>query len=140
MSRRNLSDSILSHYLSILNKEKEEVLDSIRSLSEQIKTGAKDSSGDLSSFPIHLADLASDTESFESKITMLQREQEKLKQLNHAISNIYNKTYGICEICGEYISAGRLKVLPFATTCVDCTSKEEKKKQFIKHYGKIYEY
>ena len=36
-----------------------------------------------------------------------------------------NKTYGICEVCGEEISEARLKARPVTTLCIDCKKKQE---------------
>jgi DnaK suppressor protein len=52
-----------------------------------------------------------------------------MKQITAAIKRVYDKTYGICEICGEYIPEARLKTISYARFCVDCQSKEEKKKR-----------
>lgn len=48
-----------------------------------------------------------------------------LKQADHALERLKEGTYGICEDCGEEISIGRLKALPFAIRCTKCQEKRE---------------
>jgi len=59
------------------------------------------------------------SDSFTSGIIVNQQKQE-LKEIDEAIKNIENKTYGICEMCDETIAIGRLKAKPFAKFCTDC--------------------
>jgi DnaK suppressor protein len=63
----------------------------------------------------------------EREVYLLEQEQNKLKLLNQALKRIYEKTYGICEICGKHIPEARLKIIPYATTCIECKANEEKK-------------
>jgi len=55
-----------------------------------------------------------------------EREKAKLNEIDEALQRIENKSYGICEECGENISPERLKYLPYARLCVDCQGKLEK--------------
>jgi DnaK suppressor protein len=43
--------------------------------------------------------------------------------LDHALANLSENTYGICEVCGEPIAAGRLAARPAARTCITCAAK-----------------
>ena len=43
-----------------------------------------------------------------------------LRQIDHALLNIKNGTYGICEKCGEPIAEARLEIIPYASLCVNC--------------------
>lgn len=59
------------------------------------------------------------SDSFTAGIIINQQRQE-LKEIDEALENIENGTYGICEMCDEQISIGRLKAKPFAKFCTDC--------------------
>jgi len=59
------------------------------------------------------------SDSFTTGIIVNQQKQE-LKEINEALENIENNTYGICQMCDEMISIGRLKAKPFAKFCTDC--------------------
>lgn len=59
------------------------------------------------------------SDSFTSGVIVNQQKQE-LKEINEALKSIEAGTYGICEMCDEQISIGRLKAKPFAKFCTDC--------------------
>ncbi len=59
------------------------------------------------------------SDSFTSGVIINQQKQE-LKEIEEALENIENNTYGICEMCDESIAIGRLKAKPFAKFCTDC--------------------
>jgi len=62
--------------------------------------------------------------SFELRIR--DRERKLILKLQEAIKRIDDKTYGICENCGEQISEKRLLARPVTTHCIDCKNKLEK--------------
>jgi DnaK suppressor protein len=43
--------------------------------------------------------------------------------LDHALASLAENSYGICEVCGQPIAAGRLAARPSARTCINCASK-----------------
>ena len=53
------------------------------------------------------------------------RERKLIGKIHEALERIDNKTYGICDDCGEYISEPRLKARPVTTLCIDCKKKQE---------------
>lgn len=59
------------------------------------------------------------------------RERKLLKKIDDALSRIDNKTFGVCEECGEEIGVNRLKVRPVATLCIACKEEQEKKEKMI---------
>jgi DnaK suppressor protein len=44
----------------------------------------------------------------------------ELTEIKNALQAIKNNTYGICDMCDENISIGRLKAKPFAKYCTSC--------------------
>ncbi|MDR3212076.1 MAG: TraR/DksA C4-type zinc finger protein [Planctomycetota bacterium] len=54
---------------------------------------------------------------------------QELGDIQAALDKIEKGTYGVCEVCGEHIAPSRLKILPSATTCVDCRGQEEMARQ-----------
>jgi DnaK suppressor protein len=69
----------------------------------------------------------------ERTLSVLLRERGygKLRAIEHAIERVKEGTFGICEVCGGKIPLGRLKVMPFATTCVLCKSMQEKREKLF---------
>jgi len=59
------------------------------------------------------------------------RERKLILKIKEALARIEDRTFGICEDCGEEISEERLKARPVTTLCIECKTKaeaEEKKK------------
>jgi DnaK suppressor protein len=59
------------------------------------------------------------------------RERKLIGKINEALARIGDdRTFGICEECGDDISEERLKARPMTTLCIDCKTKaEEEEKQ-----------
>lgn len=58
-------------------------------------------------------------------ISLLEMRNRIRKDIDDALNRLDEGTYGICIDCGEEISEGRLKVVPFATHCVRCQERNE---------------
>ena len=126
MAAKSLENHLLDKYEKILAEEKDQTQRLIYGINEIQKKGVKDSNGDLSSYSLHQADMGTDTDESEKRVYILNKEIEKLKLINSALKRIYERTYGICEICGEHIPEKRLKIVPYARYCIECKSKEER--------------
>ena len=127
MATKPLPEERLEHYRNILLQEKEQTQQIVDSIITTLEKGRKNESGDLSSYSVHQADLGADTYTLENEVYILEEEQKKLKQINAALGRIYDKTYGICEISGQYISEERLEAIPWALYCAEAKRIEEKK-------------
>ena len=57
------------------------------------------------------------------------REQKLLKKIDEAIARIESGTYGVCESCGEQISAKRLEARPVTTLCIECKTRQEEEEK-----------
>jgi len=127
MKAKKMTPEKLKEYEAILNTERDNCQKLITQLSEGYKKGVKDSSGDLSGYAYHQADQGSDTQEQEKIAYLIETEYQKSKLINVAIKKVYDKTYGVCEMCGSIIGEARLKVIPYARFCIECKTKEEKK-------------
>jgi RNA polymerase-binding transcription factor DksA len=125
MSVKNLSDEKLETYRQILLKEKEEAQFTIDKINDIQKNGMRNDTGDTSFYQIHQADMGTDTDESEKRVLHYNNEVEKIQLINEALHRIYDKSYGICEICGNYIPENRLVIIPYAKYCIDCKKKEE---------------
>ncbi|MFQ5736414.1 MAG: TraR/DksA family transcriptional regulator [Thermodesulfobacteriota bacterium] len=54
--------------------------------------------------------------------------REELERMDVALRHLEDGDYGVCEVCGVEIDEQRLKVMPFATSCVKCKEGGESKK------------
>ncbi|NLY99580.1 MAG: TraR/DksA family transcriptional regulator [Pirellulaceae bacterium] len=84
-----------------------------------------ESNGDLSSMPIHMADLGTDNFEQEFTLTLMESGGGTLQLIESALERIEDGVYGQCEECGARIPKTRLNALPFATMCVKCASQLE---------------
>ena len=57
--------------------------------------------------------------------SLLEMKNKTLKDIEEAILRLKEKNYGNCEQCGHRIPEGRLKVVPFARTCIRCQEERE---------------
>ncbi len=53
------------------------------------------------------------------------RERKLISKIQEALYRIEEGTFGICEDCGEEISAQRLEARPVTTLCIDCKKRQE---------------
>lgn len=49
----------------------------------------------------------------------------ELEQIHNAVERINRGEYGICTVCGETISVGRLEALPYTDRCIACAEEKE---------------
>jgi RNA polymerase-binding transcription factor DksA len=84
-----------------------------------------ESSGDLSSMPIHMADIGSDAYEQEFTLTLMATEEDTLDLVEQALERIRTRRFGTCEECGGVIAKKRLEAIPFAPTCIRCAEKLE---------------
>jgi RNA polymerase-binding transcription factor DksA len=86
----------------------------------------KDSSGDLSAYSFHMADLGSDA--FEREMNHLRSTTEGrlLFETMDALRRLYRGEYGACGSCGKKISRDRILAMPQARLCLECKSQEER--------------
>ena len=84
-----------------------------------------ESSGDLSSMPINMADIGSDAYEQEFTLSLMATEEGTLDLVQQALGRIRARTYGTCEECGGVIAKKRLEAIPFAPLCIRCAEKLE---------------
>ncbi len=84
-----------------------------------------ESSGDLSSMPIHMADVGTDNYEQEFTLSLMQNEEETLEMIEGALERIEDGVYGSCVECDGRITKTRLKAIPHTPFCIKCASKLE---------------
>ena len=81
----------------------------------------------LSSMPIHMADLGTDSYEQEFTLELMNSERKLISEIDEALGRIEDGTYGICQVNGELIPKPRLKAIPWARCCVSCAILLEKR-------------
>lgn len=89
--------------------------------------GLNISSGGLSSLPIHLADMGSETYEQDLAISLMESGSEVLEQVEEALDRIKEGTYAICVECGSKIGRARMDALPYTAVCIECASRLERR-------------
>ncbi len=107
--------------------ERERLIKEISRLDQGMLQNIKESSGDLSSYSFHMADLGSDA--FEREMSYLRSTTEGrlLYDTVDALRRLYREEFGACETCGKDIGKERLLALPQARLCITCKALEEKR-------------
>lgn len=107
------NDEELEHFKKLLLNEQEETNNRIEELKEGI--GGLDSQYDDtdSSQDHHIGDLGSEEESKETNYALIDKNLDKLEEINAALDRIVNGSYGICDATGKKISKERLEAIPY---------------------------
>ena len=84
-----------------------------------------EANGDLSSMPIHMADMGTDNFEQEFTLSLMESDAGILDKIESALERIEDGAYGSCEECGARIPKTRLNAIPYATMCVKCASEYE---------------
>jgi|UniRef100_A0A7C3Z417 RNA polymerase-binding protein DksA len=122
MDKKKLSD-----YEEKLLREKERIIKEKKIVEEVVERTDKESTGELSTFRTHIADLSSDTYQKEIASQLTTQERKILFEIEEALRRIKEGKYGICERCGAEIAEERLAALPYCRYCIKCQKEIEGK-------------
>jgi DnaK suppressor protein len=81
---------------------------------------------ELSSNDQHPADLATDTFERARDVSIAQRVEAEITDVDRALQRIDQGTYGTCEACGRQIDDARLQVVPATRFCVEDQQRAER--------------
>lgn len=106
----------------LLLEERDELLDVLAELDDRFKERLEGGDGDLSRYPLHMADGGTDTMEWEMEFLLAHQEGEQLLAVDESLRRLYKEPerFGVCDNCGREISVERLQVVPSAKLCVDC--------------------
>jgi DnaK suppressor protein len=91
-----------------------------------LRKNRMDGGGEISSMPIHMADLGSDNFEQEFTLSLMENEEETLDLIEMALERIEEGSFGQCDECGSKIPKARLNALPYAALCVKCAGQMER--------------
>lgn len=118
----------INKYKRLLLEKRNLVLSEIEHLQKgALKKSQRDSSGDLSGYVYHMADVGTDNFDREFSLDLVSNEREILYEIDEALKRIKEGGFGKCERCGNEINAGRLEAVPYARLCLHCKEQEETK-------------
>src|SRR5262249_56146849 len=91
-----------------------------------LKVNQRDSSGDLSGYSFHMADVGTDAMEREKAFLFASTEGRILMEINEALRRLYRGDYGVCASCAPPLARARLQAMPYAPPCPACKGKEER--------------
>ena len=89
-----------------------------------------DSTGELSSYDQHQADMGTETFEREKDLSILEQVEAELAAVEHALRRLDDGTYGTCEVCGTPIPDERLEAMPAARLCLEHQAEAEREVRF----------
>lgn len=115
-----LTPEELEQFKMLLIKKRAEILgDFMQMENDTLKNTMGESNGDLSSMPIHMADLGSDNYSQDFALHIMKSERDVLSEISYALTKFSKGTFGICEATGVQIKKKRLEAKPWAKYCIE---------------------
>jgi DnaK suppressor protein len=121
-----LTAADIEHFKQMLLEKRGEILANVNEMEDEtLKKSRLDAAGDLSSMPIHMADIGSDNYEQEFTLGLMDSERKLLKEIDDALQRVEQGTYGICEGTGKQIQKARLEAEPWARYCVEYARKLE---------------
>ena len=124
--KQGLSTAEVQHFRELLLQKRREIFQNVFEIEgETLKKSRLDASGDLSSMPIHMADIGTDNYEQEFALGLMDSERRILHEIDDALQRIEDGLYGICEGTGSPIPKARLEAQPWARYCVEYARKIE---------------
>jgi RNA polymerase-binding protein DksA len=114
----------LEHFRDLLLAKRREILGDMSSMErEALRTSG---GSNLSTLPIHMADMGTDNYEQEFTLGLVETERKLLREINNALAKIQNGNFGICEGTGKPISKARLEVAPWARYSIEYAKQLER--------------
>lgn len=120
-----LSKSELNEFKALLLARKAVLQGDVKTLEDEACKKGSDAAGDLSTLPMHLADLGTDSHEQDISLGLMENESDEIKEIQEAFERIKDGSYGLCENCRKKVPKERLRAIPYARLCVTCKTKEE---------------
>jgi DnaK suppressor protein len=121
-----LTKKDLKHLEEQLLEDRKKLLSQLGHLEKTMGQTQRESSGDLSAYSFHMADMGTDAMEREKAFLFASAEGRLLLNVDEALRRLYRNEYGSCETCGKEIGKQRLVAMPQANLCVTCQEKQEK--------------
>ncbi len=87
---------------------------------------AKQSTEEINSYSLHMADSGTDNFDRDFALSLLSSDQDAIYEIDEALKRIQKGTYGVCELTGHPIPKARLEAIPWTRFTVQAQSQLEK--------------
>lgn len=106
---KKLTAKQLEFYRQLLIEKMQEISGDVYTMEESVFQNG----GELSSMPVHLADIGTDSYEQDFNLDLMAEEKKILMEIQEALKRIKDGTFGICEGLGIPIEEERLKAIPW---------------------------
>lgn len=121
-----LTAAEVEDFRQMLVQKRAEILRDMETLQgEALNSNRQEAAGDLSTMPIHMADLGSDNYELEFTLGLIEGERTILREIEEALERVRTGTYGFCLATGNPIGKARLRAKPWAKYCYEYTLAQE---------------
>ncbi|HET9015979.1 MAG TPA: TraR/DksA C4-type zinc finger protein [Thermomicrobiaceae bacterium] len=123
-----LTETDLEAFRARLTGDLEQAQREIEQIDEQVQSYL--ASGQDSSYGVdnHLGDQADVVYEEERLLSIQARLRDRKDLIEVALLKFDNGTYGLCEECHRPIAEDRLAALPYATHCIECAEKLDRRR------------
>jgi DnaK suppressor protein len=122
-----LTDKDLEYFRQLLLEKRRELIGDVDHMRDgALQTNRQESTGELSTMPIHMADVGTDNYEQEFTLGLIESERKMLRDIDRALAKINEGGYGICEGTGQPIARSRLEARPEARYCIEYAREMEK--------------
>ncbi|MDX2198469.1 MAG: TraR/DksA C4-type zinc finger protein [Phycisphaerae bacterium] len=126
-----LSAKDLELLRGLLVRKRAEILGNLSTMQQDTSGNDKSAGGtELSTVPLHLADLGTDHFERELTIGLVEGEKSLLRDIDDALDRVRQGTYGLCLATGEPIGKARLTAQPWAKYCYQYMLRQEGGRRF----------
>lgn len=122
-----LTPEDVAEFRQLLLDKRAEIMGDVTTLTDEAQNKTGDA-GNLSSMPIHMADLGTDNYEHEFTLGLIEGRQQLVREIDEALERIAKGTYGICVATGKPIGKGRLRAEPWAKYCYEYKLAQEGRK------------
>ena len=121
--KTGLTKRNVERYRQMLLTKRAEIVGDVESMENDVRN--KNSDGNLSHVPLHMADVGSDNYEQEFKLGLMESERQMLRQIDEALLRIEEGIYGVCLERGVPIGKSRLDAKPWAKFCIEVARQRE---------------
>lgn len=116
IGKTKLSKKELTLYRDMLVQQRGEIVGRVEGME---RDALRSDGGNLSTMPLHPADIGTDTYDQDFALNQAERERHTLTEIDEALERIADRTFGVCLHSGKPIPKARLNVTPWAKYTVD---------------------
>ncbi|HEV7678617.1 MAG TPA: TraR/DksA C4-type zinc finger protein [Candidatus Dormibacteraeota bacterium] len=102
-----------------LEEERRRLEETRRAAQDLVSGNSEEAVQELASYDQHQADQGTETFERERDVSVLQRVEAQLREVEAALERLEAGTYGLCELCGKPIGDERLEAMPAARYCLE---------------------